>query len=242
MPLFLGWMGAAHAFCGTYVGSPGVELVNRTSQVVLARQGDKTTLTLVADYEGPLSDFALLIPVPESLEPDRIRTIDPAVVDRLDRYSTPRLVSYTCRDAVDVTPLGCSLALGGCGADAAYDTLGTVPVDVDLEAAAGSVTVEAQFQVAEYDVALLSAEGADGLYAWLELEGYAIPEGGEDVLQGYIDAGSHFLAAKVHLDTVAEGAARLSPTPAPVRGRGLDAAAADRTISGSGEQEVIVYA
>lgn len=243
MPLFLGWIGAAHAFCGTYVGSPGVELVNRTSQVVIARQGTKTTLTLVADYEGELSDFALLIPVPESLEADRVRTIDPSIVDRLDRYSTPRLVSYTCRDAVDVQPLGCSLVLGGCGGSEAYDSLGTIPIDVDVDTSAGAVTVEAAFQLAEYDVVMLAAEGADGLYGWLDDNGFAVPPGGEDVLQGYIDAGSHFLAAKVHLDAVSEeGPARLSPIQLRYEAEDWTLPILIGTISGSGEQEVIVYA
>ncbi len=243
MPLFLGWVGAAHAFCGTFVGSPGAELVNRTSQVVIARQGHRTTLTLVADYEGPLSDFALLIPVPASLEADKVRTIDPALVDRLDRYSTPRLVSYTCEDAVSVQPLGCSAALG-CASAADYSEAGgTLGTTIDVGSADGAVTVEAQFQVAEYDVVMLSAEGADGLYAWLDTNGFAVPPGGEDVLQGYIDAGSHFLAAKVHLDELpADGVSRLSPLQLRYESEDWTLPILIGTISGSGEQEVIVYA
>ena len=60
----------AAAFCGTYVGSPGVELINKTSQVIMSRQDSRTTLTLANEYEGPASDFAMLIPVPVVLGED----------------------------------------------------------------------------------------------------------------------------------------------------------------------------
>ena len=53
------WAGPAAAFCGTFVSSPGVELTNKTSQVIISRQGDRTTLTMANDYKGPLDDFAM---------------------------------------------------------------------------------------------------------------------------------------------------------------------------------------
>jgi hypothetical protein len=242
MPLFLLWStDVAGAFCGTFVGSPGAELVNHTSQVVIARQGDRTTLTLVADYQGALSDFALLIPVPESLEPERVTAVDAGLVDRLDRYSTPRLVEYKCSDAITFMSPGC--AAGGCSASADYAKESIVSdAEVEFGTATATVTVEAQFQLAEYDVALLSAEGADGLYAWLELNGYEIPAGGEEVIQEYIDAGSHFLAAKVHLDGAPEGTTRLSPLQLRYKSEAWTLPLRIGTISASGEQEVVIYA
>jgi hypothetical protein len=243
MPLFLLWSSnVAGAFCGTFVGSPGAELVNHTSQVVIARQGDKTTLTLVADYQGALSDFALLIPVPESLEAERVTALDASIVDRLDRYSTPRLVQYQCTDAVTFASPGC--AAGGCSAADSYGSEGLVVSDAEVEfgTATPTVTVEAQFQLAEYDVALLSAEGADGLYAWLDDNGYEVPPGGEEVVQEYIDAGSHFLAAKVHLDAVPEASTRLSPLQLRYKSEAWTLPLRIGTISASGEQEVVIYA
>lgn len=243
MPLFLWWVGAdtAAAFCGTFVGAPGSELVNRTSQVVIAHQGDKTTLTLVADYEGDLSDFALLIPVPESLEQDRVMAVDPGLVDRLDRYSTPRLVEYQCSDAISFTSPGC--AVGGCAESGSFsDTVPAMDAEVEFGTADGTVTVEAQFQVAEYDVVLLAATGAGGLYDWLDENGFAVPPGGEEVIGEYIDAGSHFLAAKVHLDAVAEGSNRLSPLQLRYRSDDWTLPLRIGTISAQGEQEVVIYA
>lgn len=237
------WMeGLARAFCGTFVGAPGSDLVNHTSQVVIARQGALTTLTLVADYEGSASDFALLLPVPEALGPEDVRVVDAGVVDRLDRYSTPRLVEYTCRDAVTVDHLGTlgrGCMLGGC---AAADTTTTVPIEVDLESAEGGVTVEAAFRTAEYDVVVLAATGAGGLYDWLDENGFAVPPGGEEVLQDYIDGGAHFLAAKVHLDSDDDGAvARLSPLQLTYEADTWSLPIRIGTISAEGEQEVVIY-
>jgi Uncharacterized protein conserved in bacteria (DUF2330) len=250
--MWLGWIAhTAHAFCGTYVGSPGVSLVNRTSQVVIARQGTRTTLTLMADYEGELADFALLIPVPESLDPSGVTVVDPAVIDRLDQYSTPRLVQYTCDTALTserVGTVGCSgaaVTLGGCGGEqsATGTWYGSYPGEISLTAAAATVTVEASFRLAQYDVVLLGADGADGLYAWLELNGFAVPPGGDDILQDYIDDGVHFLAAKVHLDDVPpEGVTRLSPLQLRYESEAWELPIRIGTISGTDEQEVIVYA
>ena len=65
----------AHAFCGTYVGAPGAKLSNTTSEIVLARSGNQTVLTMVNDFETDASDFALVIPVPEILDawPEELR-------------------------------------------------------------------------------------------------------------------------------------------------------------------------
>ena len=40
---------AVYAFCGTYVSSSETALISRTSQVVMVRQDQKTTLTLYTD-------------------------------------------------------------------------------------------------------------------------------------------------------------------------------------------------
>ena len=55
---------AAHAFCGFFVGKADAELFNKSSQVALVRDGNRTVLTMSNDYKGPLSEFALVVPVP----------------------------------------------------------------------------------------------------------------------------------------------------------------------------------
>jgi len=75
LSLLVGLSGSASAFCGAFVGEPGADLVSRTSRVILARDGDTTTLTVANDYEGALNQFALLIPVPEVLEENDVREL-----------------------------------------------------------------------------------------------------------------------------------------------------------------------
>ena len=75
------------------------------------------------------------------------------------------------------------------------------------------VTVEAKFDVAEYQVLILSAKEATGLDQWLKLNGYKIPEGAEPLLRPYVEGGSKFFVAKVDPTKVqmVDGHAALSP-------------------------------
>ncbi|MEL6342576.1 MAG: DUF2330 domain-containing protein, partial [Myxococcota bacterium] len=89
---------AAWGFCGAYVGAEGEEIKNQASRIVIAREGTLTTLTMFNDFEGDADQFGLIIPVPASIDQDNVRLVEPALLDRLDRYSAPRLVEYTCED------------------------------------------------------------------------------------------------------------------------------------------------
>ena len=54
------------------------------------------------------------------------------------------------------------------------------------------VKVEARYDVAEYDISILSAEQSDGLIRWLTDNGYKIPAGAEPVVGSYIKQKMHF--------------------------------------------------
>jgi len=75
------------------------------------------------------------------------------------------------------------------------------------------VKIEAKFDVAEYQILILSAKEATGLEDWLKLNGYRIPDGAEPLLRPYIEAGSKFFVAKVDPKKVqmVDGHAALSP-------------------------------
>ena len=55
---------AVYAFCGFYVSQADASLFNKASQVVIARDGKRTVLTMANDYQGNVKDFALVVPVP----------------------------------------------------------------------------------------------------------------------------------------------------------------------------------
>src|SRR4028118_597310 len=84
----------AWAFCGFYVAKADTKLYNKASQVVIARSGDRTVLTMANDYQGDVKDFALVVPVPVVLQQEQVRVGDPKIIKRLDDFSAPRLVEY----------------------------------------------------------------------------------------------------------------------------------------------------
>ncbi|MEO1404820.1 MAG: DUF2330 domain-containing protein, partial [Cyanobacteria bacterium J06635_1] len=84
----------AWAFCGFYVAKADTSLYNRASQVAIAREGDRTVLTMANDYEGEVSDFAMVVPVPVVLQENQVKVAESTILDRLDAFSAPRLVEY----------------------------------------------------------------------------------------------------------------------------------------------------
>ncbi|MFT4628179.1 MAG: hypothetical protein ACI8PZ_006874 [Myxococcota bacterium] len=206
----------AHAFCGLYVGPVDGTLENGSSRVVVARDGDRTTLTMANDVTADVSDFAMVVPVPASILTDSVRLADRDWIDMLDATTAPRRVAYSCDDfrqwdsGYDVGHArGCSGGGCGWGDDKASDSgdAGTaVSTGYGTSIAYDSVVVQAEFAVGAYDVVLLSAEESADLFGWLDQEGYGLPAGAEGVLQEYIDAGLYFLAVKVSLDDVPDGA------------------------------------
>ena len=61
----------AAAFCGFYVGKADASLFNEASQVILVRRDDRTVISMANDYRGELTEFALVVPVPQVLERGR---------------------------------------------------------------------------------------------------------------------------------------------------------------------------
>src|SRR6266540_2936591 len=84
----------ANAFCGFYVGKADAKLFNEASQVILARDGNRTVIGMRNDFQGELTDFALVVPVPVVLQKGQIHIGDPKVFERIDAYSAPRLAEY----------------------------------------------------------------------------------------------------------------------------------------------------
>ncbi|MDP2317387.1 MAG: DUF2330 domain-containing protein [Pseudomonadota bacterium] len=230
MPLLalLTLAGPAHAFCGTYVGQAGTSLYNGASQVVISRQGTRTTLTLANDYEGDATAFALLVPVPKVLGPDDVAVVDPALFGRLDAYSGPRLVAYTCEQL-----------------HPAYDTATMADSDdggAEGSPAEDSVTVEASFTAGEYDIVVLSAEESGGLLEWLDANGYGVDDAAAALLGEYIDGGAYFFAAKVALERLPDGASYLSPLRFGYESDVFGLPIRLGTLNSPGIQDLIVYA
>ena len=185
---------AVFAFCGFYVSQADASLFNKASQVVIARDGKRTVLTMANDYQGDVKDFALVVPVPVLLKKEQVRLGEQKIIDRLDSFSAPRLVEYFDSDP--------------CARYEAYDKVNLVGATRSaapmMESKARrdnyQVTIEAKFSVGEYDILILSAKESDGLEAWLIDNDYKIPQGAKELLQPYIRQNMKFFVAKVNIE------------------------------------------
>jgi hypothetical protein len=184
----------AQAFCGFYVGRAGAQLYNHASQVVMVRDGDRTVLSLMNDYQGEPEEFALVIPVPVALQQGQIHIGDRELFQRIDSYSAPRLVEY-----FDPSPCPLPMSEMQRGMNMAAAPAMAFDMAARKDAKALGVTVELQYTVGEYDIVILSATQSDGLETWLGQTGYHIPQGLGAALAPYIRQGMKFFVARVNL-------------------------------------------
>jgi hypothetical protein len=226
--------GPAAAFCGFYVAQADSKLFNKSSKVVLTRDGQETAITMASDYEGDAKEFALVVPVPTFIERKQIGVVDMKTIDHIDAYSAPRLVEYNDEDPCTPPPQPVAMV-----ADAAARPLGLSAIVPPHH----GVTIEANYDVGEYDVLILSAKESDGLVAWLTENGYKIPAGATSVLGSYIKQNMHFFVAKVNLDRMKLiGAGYLRPLQVRYQTAKFMLPLRLGTVNANGPQDLIVYA
>ena len=182
--------GSAQAFCGFYVAGGDAKLFNEASKVVMVRDRNRTVITMVNDFQGDVTDFAMVVPSPTVLKRKQIHVTENAIVEHLDAYTAPRLVEYfdenPCRRREYERKLGTT-------------AVESAPVSDSGGAGALGVKIEAEYTVGEYDIVILSAKESDGLTTWLKQNNYRIPDGAEDVLGSYIQQDMKFFVARVNL-------------------------------------------
>ena len=199
----------AEAFCGFYVSGASGEMYNDATQVVLMRDGTRTVLSMRNHYKGPPKDFALVVPVPQILAKENVKTLEDSVFTKVDQLAAPRLVEYWEQDPC--VPTRGIAELGGTrGGGASFGGKAAGLGD----RGGTTVKVEAQFDVDEYEIVILSAEESNGLERWLRANEYNIPKGAAKVLGPYIEQGMYFFVARVDASEVEfdkKGQTMLSP-------------------------------
>jgi hypothetical protein len=225
----------ASAFCGFYVSKADAKLFNKASQVVLVREGDRTTLTMVNDYQGDPKEFAVVVPVPTFIQREQIDIVDKAIVEHLDAYSAPRLVEYF--DENPCAPKRSYLAMR-------MNSSVAQPAAAGRDAMKGlGVTIEAEYAVGEYDILILSAEQSDGLETWLLQNSYKIPAGAAKVLESYIKQKMRFFVAKVNLGEQGRlGFSNLRPLRVSFESPKFMLPIRLGTVNANGPQELFIYA
>jgi len=228
--------GPAAAFCGFYVAKADSKLFNKSSKVVLTRDGNTTAITMASDYEGEPKEFAVVIPVPTFIERKQIGVVDMKTIDHLDGYTAPRLVEYHDHDP-------CSPVRDFRGAALPATSVARNAAPVQLAERYKGVTIEANYDVGEYDVSILSAQESDGLVNFLNDNGYKIPAGADAVLGSYIKQKMRFFIAKVNLDRMAKlGNGYLRPLQVRYETPKFMLPIRLGTVNANGPQDLIIYA
>ena len=125
-------------------------------------------LILSVTFKGDAEDFAWVIPVPNKPE---IGTVAPELFWELS----------------DLTATGFHGGGGGFGCFGGAAPGGQDGVDVIEEQVVGP-----------YATAILSATNATALVDWLNANGYTFPEGGEEIINKYIEREWYFVATKIN--------------------------------------------
>jgi Na+-translocating ferredoxin:NAD+ oxidoreductase RnfD subunit len=184
----------AAAFCGFYVSKADGTLKNKTSQVILVRDGNRNVITMYNDFKGNLKDFAMVVPVPVVLQKKDIKVVDQQIFNTLNEYSKPRLVEYYDQNPCNINV---DKALQGRVSGLALNDVTVVGYGAARKKES-SVKIEAKYLVGEYDILILSATESSDLKTWLDENGYKIPAGADEVLEPYIKSKLKFFVVKVN--------------------------------------------
>jgi len=198
-------MQPAYSFCGFYVAKADAKLFNTTTQVIIARSGQHSTITMSSDFKGDVKDFAMVVPVPKVLQRDDIRVVERVLFDKLDAYSGPRLVEYWDENPC-YTRMMDAISMNMVPQAAEKSSKREMAFAEDE---IKTVRIEAKYTVGEYDILILSAEESGGLERWLLRNGYKIPEGARDVLEPYIKSNMKFFVVKVNIEELDKSGSQL---------------------------------
>lgn len=189
--LVLGWVlvcaGSALADGGIFIHD-STPLSQTRQEALLAFEANKTMYVVRSLYNGRSSEFAWVLPVPNT-PTDVVAHADGRIFTALDDNTRPTFYSFGGGG------LGCA-----CGPGANSGPVGQ------------AVQVEAQGQAGIYDWAALSSTGSNTLLDWLNGNGFNVPAAAQSVLDGYIQQGRHFLAVRVR-EPANLASAALTETP-----------------------------
>lgn len=205
------WASSASASPVLLAGT-GAEKVHST-EIVLMKKDGKSVLTVMPDYQGPLSSFAVVIPVPSDVTPEQVTTLRRIYVDRVAQISAPKFAEFWEMDPCDdVEKFEQDWEQDMTASD---DTafMGTMKTDPSKKVAKEMLLdMEAKKKVGEYGETKVGS--ASEIKAWLAEKNWTLPSGADQSFAEYEAAGFQFLALGVdtgRVELVGGDRAQLSP-------------------------------
>lgn len=214
--------------CPTLAAGTPSELSYDVAQVAIVRVGTRTTFSVSVNPTGDPQDFALVLPVPEVLSEEDVRTLPDGVFAGLDISSAP----------LHVSDAGCYSYSYGSSCNQSWAA--TSP------SSSGStslgVGVVGSWLEGDYLITVLTAEESAGLLEWLNTNGYQMPAAAESLLAEYIEAGQYFMAAKVAEGAQLADGTSLPPLQVVYHSEVFSIPIRLATANSPGEQDLIIYA
>ncbi len=189
--------------CGGFFCNAQIEPVVQTAERVLFRVNDDETITSIVEiqFEGEVTEFAWVVPIPHVIDTDDISTEPAGLFDDLDRLTAPRFVAQEALgESADAMAIGYAsgCGMGGCFPWEYNDFEG----DWSFPEPEG-VEVVGQAVVGPYAAEIITAEDGLNLNWWLFNNGYRVPNEATDLIQHYVDMDMAFLGLKLNPDVPA---------------------------------------
>ena len=196
----------AGAFPGVLVAKDEAPRAIRSTSLVLMREGGVSIVTLLGEYQGPLTPFAFVIPIPSDVRASQVRTVKRSLLGRVEAVSAPRFHAFYEQDPCN-----------GSEPEQSWDehlkarspgflaSPGLPPLDRHYAVSnAISVPVEATFKDAENEFRYreLAFEGPEKLRSALAESGYRIGDPALHALAAEARNGTKLLLAEVSLSHV----------------------------------------
>jgi len=220
---------AAHAFCGTYVGPAGEAVTNRSSTMVIVREGARTTVTMAGDAAGAVASFGMLVPVPAEVEGARLLD-DLSLLERVDRYAGPRLVAYGCDDLE-------RQGVGAAACGAVTDRVKATATDAALDTVRGALGALPLAGGASS----LEVLGPDAAAGWAHDQGWDLDPTAAALLDASLSRSSRLLAVSVDFDAGLAGGQWLRPLQFSYASDGLSLPIELGALHSPGVQDVVVH-
>jgi len=187
--------------------------VHATHVSIMMREG-VNVVSVMPDYEGPLEPFAIVMPVPNDVVADHLKTLKREFVDRLEMLTAPRFMEFWEMDPCDPGPLEqewerSKLAAEGPGFLGGGSVGGEKKVAKEL-----LIDIKPEYKEGEYTISLLEKDKAADLGGFLKEKGYVLTAKAAQAVKPYQDAGMHFVVAEVdpkRIELVGAERAQLSP-------------------------------